>query len=176
MKEKQKNRCLEILELSPDASWPEVTRSYKALKKLYSGPSIAIVPVEDEFVEPQRQEIVQQIEDAYIELEKIFASTRKNREKNIKAIVSEIEVFNGAGLKMTRERFQVELSDIAMATKIQLDHLQGMENEDYAALPREIYIMGYLKKYAKHLSLEPKKVVADYMAGYMVWKNGAQFL
>lgn len=171
MDENKKTRGLEILELPPDASWTDISRSYSALKQLYSTTSMATLPVEDELPEDRRKTILNQIEEAYKELENIYTSSKKNLEKNIKSIVSGIESFSGPSLKMIRERLNIELCDIAMETKIQLSQLKRIENEEYSALPREIYMVGYLKNYARYLALDPKKVVADYMEGYKQWRN-----
>jgi len=160
------NRYLEILELPPGSSWLEIARSYRSLKQLYSAPSIAVLPVEDELTELRREEIIRQIDQAYGELENLYASSRKNLEKNIKAIEQEIDFFNGLALKAVRKRLNIELRDIATETNIPLSHLKKIENEEYGALPLEIYVIGYLKNYARCLSLDPKRVVADYMKGY----------
>ena len=166
----KQNSCLEILELPPGSSWTEITKSYNNLKQLYSQPSLALTPVEEELSDSRRAEILQEIEYAYAELEKLSSNSKKNLEKNIKSIVSEIDFFSGRALKIIRERLNIELCDIAMETKIQHSHLKKIENEEYEALPREIYVIGYLKNYARYLSLDPNQVVADYMQGYFQWR------
>jgi hypothetical protein len=166
----KQNSCLEILELPPDSSWTEITKSYNNLKQLYSQPSLALAPVEEELSDNRRAEILQEIEYAYAELEKLSSDSKKNLEKNIKFIISEIDFFSGRALKVIRERLNIELCDIAMETKIQHNHLKKIEDEEYEALPREIYIIGYLKNYARYLSLDPNQVVADYMQGYYQWR------
>jgi len=167
----KQNRCLEILELPPGSSWNEITKSYNNLKQLYSQPSLALAPVEEELSDSCRTEILQEIEYAYAELEKLSVESKKNLEKNIKSIVREIDFFSGRGLKTIRERLNFKLCDIAMETKIQHSHLKRIEDEDYEALPREIYVVGYLKSYASYLSLDPEKAVADYMKGYNQWRT-----
>jgi len=166
----KQNSCLEILELPPGSSWIEITKSYNNLKQLYSQPSLALAPVEEELSDSRRAEILREIEYAYAELEKLSSYSKKNLEKNIKSILSEIDFFSGRALKIIRERLNIELCDIAMETKIQRSHLKRIEDEDYVALPREIYVIGYLKNYARYLSLDPDKVVADYMEGYSQWR------
>ena len=166
----KQNSCLEILELPPGSSWAEITKSYNNLKQLYSQPSLALSPVEEELSDSRRAEILREIEYAYAELEKLSSDSKKNLEKNIKSIVREIDLFSGRALKTIRERLNIKLCDIAMETKIQHSHLKRIEDEEYEALPREIYVIGYLKSYARYLSLDPNKVVADYMEGYFQWR------
>lgn len=171
MDESKKTHCLKILELPSGASWTDIGKSYSSLKQLYSGSSIATLPVEDELSEDRRHEILEEIEWAYKELENIYTSSKKNLEKNIKALTDAVDSFNGPNLKMIRERLKIELCDIAMETKIQLSHLKGIEGEKYGTLPREIYLIGYLKNYARYLALDPKRVVTDYMKGYKQWQK-----
>ena len=110
----KQNSCLEILELPPDSSWSEITKSYNNLKQLYSQPSLALTPVEEELSDSRRAEILQEIEYAYAELVKLSSSSKKNLEKKIKSIVSEIDFFSGRALKIIREKLNIELCDIAM--------------------------------------------------------------
>ncbi|MBW2092678.1 MAG: helix-turn-helix domain-containing protein, partial [Deltaproteobacteria bacterium] len=62
--------------------------------------------------------------------------------------------------------------EIALTTKIQVEHLENLENENYVDLPPEVYIRGFILSYAKALSLDSKKVADDYMYRYTVWKDG----
>ena len=105
----KQNSCLEILELPSGSSWIEITKSYNSLKQLYSQPSLALIPVEEELSGSRRAEILQEIEYAYAELEKSSSYSKKNLEKNIKSIVKEIGFFNGRALKTIRERLNIEL-------------------------------------------------------------------
>jgi hypothetical protein len=63
-KEKYKE-YFEILELEESASLADINQSYKKLKELYSSESMVTTPIEDEFSQEERQEIVNQLEEAY---------------------------------------------------------------------------------------------------------------
>jgi len=162
-------RYFEILELPNDSTWPQIRKAYCSLQELYSSPSIVLLPVEDELSSTRKEEILNEIEEAYQELEIYFKNRKHHFEKNIQAIVSEIDFFNGPALKQMREALKIDLLDIALATSIQVNHLKNLEKDQYGALPRDVYTRGYVTNYAKYLSLDPKKVVDDYMQGYEAW-------
>lgn len=63
-KEKYKE-YFEILELEESASLADINQAYKKLTELYSSDSIVTDPIEDEFTREERQEIVNQLEEAY---------------------------------------------------------------------------------------------------------------
>jgi actin-related protein len=63
-KEKYKE-YFEILELEESASLADINQSFKKLKELYSSESMVTDPIEDEFSQEERQEIVNQLEEAY---------------------------------------------------------------------------------------------------------------
>jgi len=56
---------LEILEVGPDASLTQIKKSYLHLKRLYSSENIASSPLEGDFPEERRKEILRQVEEAY---------------------------------------------------------------------------------------------------------------
>lgn len=58
-----------------------------------------------------------------------------------------------------------------METKIRKEILKNIELEKFEDLPQEIYLRGHVRSYAKYLSLNPKKVVDDYLRNYKAWKD-----
>ncbi|MCP5052611.1 MAG: helix-turn-helix domain-containing protein [bacterium] len=62
--EKYKEYLL-VLELAENPSPDEIERSYTALKKLYSADSIVTQPMDEEFSQEDKQEILDDIEEAY---------------------------------------------------------------------------------------------------------------
>jgi hypothetical protein len=62
---KKYTEYFEILELEECASLADINQAYKKLKELYSTESIVTDPIEDEFSQEERQEIVNQLEEAY---------------------------------------------------------------------------------------------------------------
>ncbi len=163
--------CYKVLELSEDASWAEIRKSYCNLKELYSRPTIATLSINEDMLDKQGVEILVQIDEAYQCLEKHFKDTRLKNEKKIEQIVSKVVLYNGNTLKKVREMLNIDLSDIALASNIQINHLKNIENELIRALPNDVYLRGYLVNYAEFLSLDSQKVVDDYMLGYRQWRE-----
>jgi len=175
------NKYFEILELSPDATLPEIRKAYLFLKDLYSKESIATIPVDDDIPEGRKEEILIQIEDAYHRLLKFFKEEAEKSRQIKKPLLPaegsekelpEIANFSGQTLKQIRKNLNIDLLEIALTTKIQVEHLENLENENYVDLPPEVYIRGFILSYAKALSLDSKKVADDYMYRYTVWKDG----
>ena len=164
----------ETLELTPEASLSEVKKSYNLLKDLYSGSSIVTMSVEDEISDGEKTEILNQVEDAYQNLLNFFQeypavpghAERIASPEDFQDTLSEITSFSGPVLKQIREKLNIGLHEIALVTKIQIRYLENIEADNYAALPDEVYTRGFVKAYAKHLSLDPKKVADDFIAEY----------
>ncbi len=171
MNREEYNKYFEILELSPESSLTEVRRAYLHLKSLYSTTSIVTLPVENEISENLNEQILLQVEDAYQNLLSLYKEEGSAPERDIKNIVSEVTIFNGPALREIRERLSIDLRDVALVTKIQMQHLENIELEKYESLPVEVYVRGYVASYARYLSLDPKKVADDYMNEYHVWKE-----
>jgi hypothetical protein len=68
MVEKDFYNYYEILEISPNASFPEVKEAYHYLKELYTVESIVTLPIDVDITEEYKKEILHQIEDSYIRL------------------------------------------------------------------------------------------------------------
>jgi hypothetical protein len=174
MKRDDFKKYFEILELTPEASLSEVKKSYYLFKDLYSGNSIVTRSVEDEISDGKKTGILNQIETAYQNLLNFFQEepTASGRAGSIVSgedfqdALSEITSFSGPVLKQIREKLNIGLHEIALVTKIQIHYLENIEEENYAALPDEVYTRGFVIAYAKHLSLDPKRVADDFMADY----------
>lgn len=177
---KDYQKYFEILELSTDASISEIRKSYLHLKDLYSTESIASLPLEDEIPDGRKNEILREIEEAFHNLlvlydnEGIFEKNRRKSpilDKELKKAISDISFFNGQALRQIRERLNINLHDISLATKIQINNIKNLEAEKFDALPPDIYTRGFVVSYAKRLSLDPNKVADDYMSIYKAWKK-----
>lgn len=180
---KDYQKYFEILELSPDASISEIRKSYMCLKDLYSTDSIVSLPLKDEISDGRKNEILRQIEEAYHNLlvlyddEDIYQKSRRKSpifNKELNDAISDIQFFSGQALRQIREKLNINLQDIAHATKIQINNIENIEAEKFDALPPNIYTRGFVISYAKYLSLDPKKVADDYMNRYNAWKKEHQ--
>jgi cytoskeletal protein RodZ len=68
----------------------------------------------------------------------------------------------GKFLKKKRETRNIQLEEISNFTKIREHHLKAIEEDQYELLPHPFYVKGYLKDYAKYLSLDPKDIILQY--------------
>ena len=70
----------------------------------------------------------------------------------------------GARLKRERERQNMTLDQVATATKIGTRMLKALEDEHFDQLPGGIFNKGFVRAYARHLSLDEDQAIADYLA------------
>lgn len=68
----------------------------------------------------------------------------------------------GKFLKKERETRNISLEEISQFTKIKEHYLKAIEEERYEFLPHPFYVKGYLKDYAKYLSLNPNEIILKY--------------
>lgn len=173
-------KYFDVLEISLRASFLELKMAYRHLKRLYSEESFITAPIAEEFWDDNKDAILKDIEEAYSMLSILYEkfgsgqwsssviSEIENYESQEK--VGEIEIFSGLTLHRIRKKLEIDLADLAYATKVSKFFLHAIETEDYKTLPQEVYIRGYVMSYAKCLSLDPDKVVNDYMKRYHQWK------
>jgi len=68
----------------------------------------------------------------------------------------------GKFLKKERDTRNISLEEISQFTKIKEQYLKAIEEERYEFLPHPFYVRGYLKGYAKYLSLNPNEIILKY--------------
>ncbi len=68
----------------------------------------------------------------------------------------------GEFLKKKREEADITLDYVASQTCIRSGYLSAIENSKYERISAEIFIKGYIKEYAKMLSLNPSEVLHMY--------------
>lgn len=166
-------RCYALLELTPDASIDDIRRSYRNLKSLYSGDSIEIRALKEDYLQEMREEYLARLEDAF---EKLNALPEKNRmldiapvktvDEGLKNWVAQFDCFSGAVLRSIRERMNIDLKTMFEVTRIQIQYLEDIENERFASFRAEVYLRSYLIEYARFLALDTKKVLDDYLGLY----------
>lgn len=79
--------------------------------------------------------------------------------------------FSGQTLREIREQLKVPLEEIYEETKIRIQNLERLETEQFAELPPEVYVKGFVKSYARCLSLDPDTTVRIYMEKYRDWQR-----
>ena len=171
-------KYFELLELSPEANLDDIRKKYRYLKNLYSGDSIEIRALRDEFPNDVRNDYLARLDEAF---EKLNALPEKNRALELQPVKCEnedtrkwlesVECYNGAALREIRLRMNVELKAIFEVTRIQLHLLEDLENEVFTTFGAEVYLRSYLIEYARFLSLNTQKVLDDYLGRYRAWKS-----
>jgi hypothetical protein len=68
----------------------------------------------------------------------------------------------GAALRRAREIRGITREEAARDTKLRLEQLAALEDEDFDALGAEVYVRAQLRTYAQYLGLKPDKVVGIY--------------
>lgn len=68
----------------------------------------------------------------------------------------------GRLLREARQQQGFSLEEAEAATKIRLRYLAALELEDTTALPEPVYARGFLRTYARFLSLDPERLLALY--------------
>jgi transcriptional regulator with XRE-family HTH domain len=57
---------------------------------------------------------------------------------------------------------QIDLRDAAQQTRISIQYLRALEEEDFSKLPGEVFVKGFLKNYGRFLNLDESEVMKKY--------------
>lgn len=68
----------------------------------------------------------------------------------------------GEKLRLQRKRKGVDLSDAEADTKISMKYLAALEHSEYDKLPADVYVYGFLERYAAYLGLDKKTIMELY--------------
>lgn len=96
--------------------------------------------------------------------EEATTSTELKKECQNIIAVDENSEFSGHLLRQIRESMGITIKDIAQTTKISVNNIHNIEEENYSKLPPLVYIKGYLSQIAKCLNLRPDLVTRSYIA------------
>jgi cytoskeletal protein RodZ len=69
----------------------------------------------------------------------------------------------GAMLKEEREAKGVSLEDVQRRSRISIRYLEALEEGNFDAIPGEVYVRGFLKRYAESLGIDPELVMERYL-------------
>lgn len=75
---------------------------------------------------------------------------------------AEAKMSFGQKLKTERESQGLSLEDVADTTRIGIHHLRALEQDDFDALPDDVFVKGYLRAYAECLDADPDLVIEAY--------------
>jgi len=68
----------------------------------------------------------------------------------------------GARLKKERRRQKLTLEDAEEATKIRLRYLKALEADRFDQFPQLVYMLGFVRRYARFLALETDEIVEQF--------------
>jgi curved DNA-binding protein CbpA len=88
-----------------------------------------------------------------------------SQNQRIKEILSRPDIC-GADLKAIRNELGVAIEKIHQETKIRLDYLNYIEEDEAKKLPAAVFLKGFVRSYLKSLYIEPAdEISARYMSG-----------
>ena len=70
----------------------------------------------------------------------------------------------GSRLRAARETKQISLREIATKTKISVDALEALEENDVERLPGGIFTRAFVRSYAAEVGLDPEQTMSEFMA------------
>jgi cytoskeleton protein RodZ len=72
-----------------------------------------------------------------------------------------VELSDGPGrrLRLTRQARGLELDRVAAELHLPPERVAALERDDYEALPGRVFVMGYLRNYARLLGIDPEPLV-----------------
>jgi flagellar biosynthesis protein FlhG len=76
----------------------------------------------------------------------------------------------GELLKRLREARGIDLAEISQRTKVSVHHLRSIEDENWAVMPAQVYLRGFLVEFARFLRLDAMQVARTYLARYQKGK------
>ncbi|MCL5292042.1 MAG: DUF4115 domain-containing protein [Actinobacteria bacterium] len=73
----------------------------------------------------------------------------------------------GNVLASARRQSGRSIVDVEKATKIRARYLSALEQNDFAAVPGDVYAKGFIRTYAKYLGLDPEPLIHQYSMEYV---------
>ncbi len=68
----------------------------------------------------------------------------------------------GQYLRSARQTKDIDIRDAAQQTRISINYLKALEDEDFSKLPGEVFVRGFLKNYARFLNLDEAETLRRY--------------
>ena len=183
----------EILDISPDATLFEVRRAYNMALQAYEDSSMVsysffskeerekiLARLKDAFTTLINEKTRSEYDKILIKLGVMedkpakdnvvkgqhYTASTENSEKIKSKIYEDIhakDTITGADLKRMRAETGIKLENIAERTKIWIEFLRYIENDQFDKLPSRFHLKGFLKTYLKHFSDDVDAVVDRYM-------------
>jgi hypothetical protein len=69
----------------------------------------------------------------------------------------------GKQLSEARRSLKLTTSEVAAATRVKVQIIEGLEDDDFSKIAAPIYGKGFIRLYAEHVRIDPNPLVAEYM-------------
>ena len=174
----------DVLEVTRAASDEDIRRAFKRAKSVFHDESLACIGL---FEEGELEEVEQRLIEAHdvlldparrvpYELS-VFPPDETAPEGDYRVLepkepmppapsVTPDTQFDGSLLRAVRESQGVSLLDISRKTKVGVHHLEAIEGDDYAHLPAQVYVRGFVTEVARYLRLDAEQVARSYVRKY----------
>lgn len=174
----------DLLEVDRGATDEEVRRAFKRAREIYAPDALACHGL---FTPEELDKVRTRIEEAFdvlldparrrpYELSVFPIEEEEEREEpSIQrrsadlppppAITPETD-FSGPLIRQVRESLGIDLKAISQTTKVGLNYLEAIENDDYGDLPAPVYVRGFVTEFAKFLRLDAAQVSRTYVRRY----------
>lgn len=73
----------------------------------------------------------------------------------------------GQILREERENRKIDIKEVENGTSIRALYISSIENDDYAKIPGEVYVKGFIRNYANYLGLNAEELVGLYRQSQM---------
>jgi len=68
----------------------------------------------------------------------------------------------GEQLRNARRKMNLTASEVAAATRVKIQLIEDIENENFERIAAPIYGKGFIKLYAEYVALDPRPLIAEY--------------
>jgi hypothetical protein len=90
----------------------------------------------------------------------------------VKSMQAEPMLFDGKSLVQLREAVGVSQVEVQERTKVSLEYIKGLENNDFHKLPSLVYIRGFTKIYLQYFGIKDcDTLVEAYTEKYNLWRE-----
>jgi hypothetical protein len=77
----------------------------------------------------------------------------------------------GKSLREARVRRSIEVAQVEQVTKIRGKYIRALEDEQFALLPSQTYVKGFLRTYAEYLGLDGQLYVDEYNSRFIATED-----
>jgi flagellar biosynthesis protein FlhG len=175
----------DLLEVERGATDEEVRRAWKRAKEVYADDALCrhglfdhegleavrarLEEAYDVLLDPARRRPYElSIFPAEAEPEERVSEPRDEPLPPAPVITPDTE-FTGPLIRAVRESLGLTIRQISDTTKIGSNYVEGIEADDFAALPAQVYVRGFVAEIAKTLRLDHEQVSRSYLKRLRRW-------